>query len=119
MEFETNPMRRLRPTKAHIIATLLLGFTFYNSYNIIEYVIKEMEFYFIKVENGFINKREGLNLRFAYEENKKGNLETYLRDYTERFPVFERKNGIMVGTPEYNFHNFTSEERKNLCLGNK
>lgn len=115
MEYEKSPIRRLRPSKAHLIATLIFGYTFYNAYDIIDYFVREVEFYFIKVEDGFINKKEGLNLSFTYEKNKEGKLETYLRNFTERQPVFERQNGLMVGTPEYNYSNFTAKEKKNLC----
>jgi len=115
MNLQRFPMLQFKFSTKHLVFSLALSYGMYNVYSDIERFLNETLFYFTETEDGFVKKKNAFNLSFIYEKNNKGNLETYLRDYTNRIPVFERENGLMVGTAKYNYSNFTKEERKLVC----
>ena len=113
------PKIEIRVYSKKLITGLIISYIIYSAYEKIDQFLKEAEFYFNDPEPGFVSKLESFHLDFIHEKNSKGNLETYLRNYTQRLPVLSRNNGITIVSPEYNFLNFTSEEREYLCKGRK
>jgi len=99
----------------YTILTLGISYLTYNSHDKINHFINNVKFYTHFTEEGFVKKDHGFDLRLVYELNGKGNLETYVKSYSSNLPVFQRNNGIMIGSPEYNFSNFTYDEASELC----
>ena len=87
----------------------------YISHSKIEKTLNNIKYVYTASEQGFVEKEQAFDLKINYEINGKGNLETYLKNYTQLLPLQKRELGIMVGDASYNFHNFTAEEVKALC----
>jgi len=99
------------------LITLTIGALVYSNHRRIEYTVNRVWFALNRAEDGYIEKNRALRLRIHYEINENGGLETYLVSRFEPLPIYKRENGIMVGTPEYNFNNFTDREKAYLCHG--
>ena len=95
--------------------TLIVCWLTYSNYSSISRAINNSKFYFSESESGFVPKDHAFDLRFNHERNGKGNLETYLGSYNSRLPIYMRSEGIMIGNADYNFSNFTVEEKSRLC----
>ncbi len=81
-------------------------------------LINTVRYSFIESEQNYVKKEQALDLKIKYERNGKNNLETYIKTYNQKLPVYERQNGLLIGEPLYLFSNFTGEERKDVCAGN-
>lgn len=97
--------------------TLVIGSLTFAFHDQIQDFVYSVRYYLNREEPGFVTKDQGFHLKFGYEINGKTNLETYLRNYTQRLPVYRRENGLMTGSAPYNFSNFTYEEKTELCSG--
>ncbi|HIH26364.1 hypothetical protein J4476_00405 [Candidatus Woesearchaeota archaeon] len=93
---------------------LLIAYATYACHHEIEKAVNTVEFYFSKSEPGYVRKEQALNLEIVHELNGKGNLETYVKNYSQRLPVYIRENGIIVGDSDYNISNLTEKERSLL-----
>ena len=108
-------LKLLRSTIRWSATTIAISSLTYALHDKIERFIHDIRFYTAKEELGFVPKEQAFDLKFTYERNGKGSLETHVKNYTQNLPVYSRENGIMVGTPNYNFSNFTYEEKKKAC----
>lgn len=108
-------LKLLRYTIRWTAATIAIGSLTYALHDKIERFIHDIRFYTAKEELGFIQKDQAFDLKFVYERNGKGNLETKVKNYAQILPVYSRENGIMIGASSYNFSNFTYEEKKKAC----
>lgn len=81
-------------------------------------LVNTVKYSFIESETGYVKKEQALDLKIKYERNGRNNLETYIKTYNQKLPVYERQNGIMIGDALYLFSNFTEEERRDSCSGN-
>src|SRR3989344_9472958 len=97
------------------ITSIIVGWITYANHDSISRTVNNARYYFSDNEEGFVDKNHAFDLRFSYERNGKGNLETYIQNYTSKLPVYMRENGILVGSAEYNFSNFIGDERKKVC----
>ncbi len=107
--------RLIKYTFKYTAMTLFIGYLTYNCHNHISKFINNIKFYTNSTEDGFINKNHGFDLKIDYQINGKGNLETYVRNYSNNLPIFERANGIMIGSSDYNFSNLNYDEASRLC----
>ena len=89
---------------------LLIAYATYVCHHEIEMAVNRIKYYYHKPEGEYVGKEQAYNLEIYYEINGKGNLETYVKNYSERLPVLIRENGIMVGTPEYVLSNLEDKE---------
>lgn len=99
------------------LITLGVAYATYSSHDNIALFVNSIKFYSADTEDGFIEKEHAFRLRFSFERNGRGNLESYLVSYSSRLPLYARRNGVMVGDAQYNFSNFISKERAVLCSG--
>lgn len=81
-------------------------------------LVNTVRYSFIESEQSYVKKEQALDLKIKYQRNGKNNLETYIKTYNQKLPVYERQNGLLIGEPLYLFSNFTEEERKEVCAGN-
>lgn len=77
--------------------------------------LNTIKYTFTEPETDFVKKEQALDLKIIYERNGKGNLETFLRTYNQKLPVYQRQEGLMIGTSEYLAKNFSKEEKGILC----
>lgn len=99
---------------------LIIGgtaFVTYSSHYHINRFICGVSFFHEQAEEGFVDKEQALRLDISYKRNRRGNLETFLDSYEDSLPIYERTNGVVVGSPEYNFSNLTKKERDSFCEG--
>lgn len=82
----------------------------------IENAVNTIKYTFIESETTFVKKEQALDMKIKYERNGRNNLETYVKTYNQKFPVYERQNGLMIGESSYLFSNLTEEERNELCF---
>ena len=99
------------------LITLAVACATYFEHESIERIVNGVKFYTADTEEEFVDKEHAFRLRFNFERNGRGDLETYLTSYGDRLPVYDRRNGIMVGDAQYNFSNFVAKERAVLCSG--
>jgi len=95
--------------------TALIGSLTYYYHHDIDKVVNDIKFYLNNSEHGFVPREQSFDLKISRELNGKANLETYVENYSQKLPVLIRQQGIMLGTPEYNYSNFTEAERDLLC----
>ena len=95
--------------------TLITGYLTYASHSEIKKTVNSVRFLANESETGFVRKEQALDISVENELNGKGNLETYLSNYSQKLPIYIRRNGAMAGNAEYNFSNFTDKERSRLC----
>ena len=100
------------------ITTLIVGTLTYNCHQEINKIVNDIKFYLNKSEPGFVEREQAFDLEINYKLNGKGNLETYLENYSEKLSILSRYEGVMVGSAEYNYKNFTENERATLCKTN-
>ncbi len=100
--------------KALTIAGIVY-FTHINYYRI-EKTLNTFKYISTSPEPGFVENEQAFDLRIIYERNHKGTLETYLKNDGKVLPILKRDSGILIGTAEENFKNFSEKERKTLCL---
>lgn len=96
-------------------AILGIAYFTYVSHYKIERTINTMRFFYTESEQEFVEKEQALDLRLIHEKNGTGNLETYVKSYNKLTPLFQKKEGLVLGNPHYNFANFTTQERDILC----
>ncbi|MBI2148356.1 hypothetical protein HYU23_01640 [Candidatus Woesearchaeota archaeon] len=97
-----------------LVGLTVAGLT-YTNHDRVEKVVHGLRFYDSNVEEGFVDKRRSLRLEVKHSKNNEGNLETYLKLNENNLPIYSRKYGIMVGSAQYNFSNFTPKERAFFC----
>src|SRR3989344_4709153 len=90
--------------------TIAIGSATYVAHDDIEKAVRHARFYFNNAEEGFVSKEHAFDLKIIHRINGKGNLETYLKNYSDRLPVYKGRNGITIGNPSYNFSNFSTKE---------
>ena len=95
---------------------LLIAIATYTCHSEIERFVKTIEFYSHKSEIGYVRKDQALDLEIVHELNGKGNLETYVKNYSQMLPVFIGESGIVVGTKEYNMSNLDDIDINTLKL---
>lgn len=94
---------------------LIIGYLTYISHAEINRAVNNIRFLVNESEKEFVQKEQALDLSVEHELNGIGNLETYLLNYSQRLPIYIRRNGAMTGDAEYNFSNFTEKEKRKLC----
>ena len=95
--------------------TFVVGLITYASYARLNKFVNETKFYFSGSEDNFVPKGHAFDLKVVYERNGRNNVETFVNSYSDNLPVYIRGHGIMVGSADYNFSNFSSEERLRFC----
>ena len=88
----------------------------YLSHDKIDKTLNSMNYFFTEAEPGFAEKEQALDLKIIYEKNGKGNLETYLKSYTSRLPIYAREGGLMVGEAAQHSKNYSDTELETLCI---
>jgi hypothetical protein len=109
----------LRETIKFGLTGLFIGTLVYTHSDRINNLLNTVRYSFIESEQGYVKKEQALDLKIKYERNGKNNLETYIKTYNQKIPVYERPNGIMIGEPLDLFSNFTEEERADACSGSR
>ena len=100
------------------LITLLIGSLTYMNYGRIKSMINKFRYSGIEAEIGYVSKDIALNSKIIHEKNSYGNLETYLLTEKSKLPVLARENGLMVGYADYNWDNFTNQEKLDLMVNN-
>lgn len=98
------------------ITGIFIAYLTYAHADRIESAVNTIKYTFIESETAFVKKEQALDLKIKYERNGRNNLETYLKTYNQKLPVYERQNGLMIGEPSYLFSNLIDEERNDLCF---
>jgi len=99
------------------LATAFAAYLGYTNAGKINKFVNHCKYAGTEAEVNFIDKDRSIDLKIERERNGNGNLETYLRVYSDMYPIYSRKNGLMVGDPNYNFSNFTQDEKSDFCSG--
>ena len=108
----------IRPILSSIALVLSTAYCTYIKHEDIQETIDHARFYYAETAEGFPPVYISTKLHITRTLNKQGQLETYLQVHDEKLPIFERIEGPMLGSPEYNYQNFTAKERKELCRTN-
>lgn len=96
------------------VAALTFYFT-YTYYDPVNRFVNKVRYIGVKTETGFVEKDHAFNLRLRLEKNRKGNLETYLLNFSEAMPVYSRNNNLLIGTSQQVFDGLTQQEKRTLC----
>lgn len=109
----------LKGTIKFTVTSLCVAVMTYTHADKITNTLNTVKYTFTEPELGYAKKEQALDLKIIYERNGKGNLETYLRTYNQKLPVFQRQEGLIIGNPKYLAKNFAPEELTELCSPKK
>lgn len=105
----------LKRTIKWSVTGLFGAYLAYTNADKISSILNETKYSLTESEPGFVKKEQALGIKIVYERNSKGNLETYLKTYDEKLPIYQRQEGILVGNNEYLFKNFSDKEKAAIC----
>ncbi len=118
MNYETKKPNFISSFIKFSLFTLLITTLTYINYGKIKNVITRYRYSNVKSEFGYVSKDTALDLRIIHEKNSNGNLETYLLTEEDKLPILSKENGLIVGSVDYNWNNFTNQERLDLTVNN-
>jgi hypothetical protein len=108
----------IKPMAKWGVTSIFIAYATYVCADKIDNTMNTVKYAFVETEPGFVKKEQALDMKVKYERNGKNNLETYIKTYNQKVPVYIRENGVMIGDADYLFSNFSDMEKERVCSGN-
>ena len=106
------PMKHITHLLKYASVAVIASFITHGCNNHISYCTKTARCFNSASEPGFVSKDQAFSLKLLYEKSRSNNLETYLELNGVKYELFSRGNGLMLGDANYNWANFSDEEKK-------